>query len=324
MAKESDPAYRKLINKLEQQQCQRFKVKAAQLGPWAWGEPFCQEDPLNAPQLEALVQGIDIIQESVAFYSHMGIDVNPVLARSDMYEREGKNQHAFCTNIDRGNDIRTLNNVKPTLKWFETVLHEFGHAVYDMGLDRKLPWLLREHPHLCTTEAMALMAGRQAYRGATLGRFTKELPLVQQAEESLQRRQLIFSRWVLVMTYFEKSLYENPDQELNLLWSQLVERYQLVKFPKGRERRADWAAKYHIGLAPVYYYSYLLGEMLASSLEAWLTRETGSQDLSTPKAGALLNQKFFAPGNKMIWTQLVQQAVGRPFSPEDWIQQFVY
>ena len=106
----------------------------------------------------------------------MGVDVSPILAKSDMYERPGKNQHAFCIHLDRTGDVRTLNNVKASIKWLETVLHELGHAIYELGFDEKLPWLLREPPHMIPTEAMALIAGRQAYRYDALARLIGSSP----------------------------------------------------------------------------------------------------------------------------------------------------
>ena len=47
---------------------------------------------------------------------------------------------------------------------------------------------------------------------------------------------LVFARWVLVMTNFERSLYADPDADLDTLWWDLVERYQLVHRPDGRAR----------------------------------------------------------------------------------------
>ena len=80
---------------------------------------------------------------------------------------------------------------------------------------------------------------------------------MKKADESHRRRQLIFSRWVLVMTAFESELYRDPSQDLNKLWWDMVEKYQKIPAPKNRTKQNDWAAKYHIGLAPVYYFSYL-------------------------------------------------------------------
>ena len=39
------------------------------------------------------------------------------------------------------------------------MMHEFGHAVYDLGLDTDLPWLLRSPAHILSTEAIAILFG---------------------------------------------------------------------------------------------------------------------------------------------------------------------
>lgn len=326
LSKRSDAAYSEMLGGLEELLSKRFHVPKEELGAWAWSDPFCQEDPLGCQELDSLVSGVDIPHVNVEYYQRMGIDVRPILARSDMNERPGKNQHAFCISIDREGDVRTLNNVRETIKWLETVLHELGHAVYDIGYDKTLPWLLRDPPHMITTEAMALIAGRQAYRYDALckliGKSEKKEPLMRKADESLRRRQLIFSRWVLVMTYFESELYRDPKQDLNRLWWQTVEKYQKIRPPKGREGKNDWAAKYHIGLAPVYYFSYLLGEMFASAIEEALIKVAGSRDLDSEKAGHFLQQKLFKPGNSMSWSDLIRDMTGAPLSSDAWVQQF--
>lgn len=320
----SDKAYSQVLSEINERLSSRFSVAVSELGPWAWSEPFCQEDPLDSQELDQLVEGVDIAKASAQFYEKMGIDVHPILDRSDMYERPGKNQHAFCMNLDREGDVRTLNNVQSSIKWLETVLHELGHAIYELGFDQKLPWLLREPPHMIPTEAMALIAGRQAYRYEALAQLVgahKE-PLRKKAEESLRRRQLIFSRWVLVMTAFESELYRDPSQDLNRLWWTCVEKYQKITPPKNRQNQFDWATKYHIGLAPVYYFSYLLGEMFASSIQESLMKECGARDLNHPKAGAFLQRKLFNPGNRMSWSELVQHVTGKPLSADAWLKEF--
>jgi peptidyl-dipeptidase A len=326
LAKKSDAAYLKLVDEIEETQAKDFGVKRSALGPWAWSEPFGQEDPLNTQEIDELVSGVDISKAGLDFYRGMGIDVSPILTRSDMYERQGKNQHAFCINIDRKGDVRTLNNVKDSMKWLETVLHELGHAIYEMGFDSQLPWLLREPPHMIPTEAMALLAGRQAYRydslGPLIGAKRDQEALRKKADLSLCRRELIFSRWVLVMTAFESELYRNPTQDLNALWWNLVEKYQKIRIPKNRQGKWDWATKYHIGLAPVYYFSYLLGEMFASSIQESLKKETGSANLTSKKAGQFLNEKLFYPGNRMNWSELVAHVTGKPLNGDAWIREF--
>ncbi len=326
LGNQSDAAYAKVLAHLEEVQSRRFGVDKEELGPWAWSEPFGQEDPLDSKELDSLVHGIDIPAVSDAFYQRMGIDVGLVLKRSDLYERPGKNQHAFCINMDREQDIRTLDNITPTIKWLETMLHELGHAIYEMGFDPKLPWLLREPPHMITTEAMALLAGRQAYRHDSLKLLVspsaKMEPLLRAADESLKRRQLIFSRWVLVMTAFESELYRDPSQDLNALWWKLVEKHQKIRPPANRKGEMDWACKYHIGLAPVYYFSYLLGEMFASAIQESTAHLTGSENLTSPAVGKFLNEKLFRPGNRMPWSDLIVHVTGKPLTGDAWIREF--
>ena len=317
LSETSKKGYRGVLSQIEERQRQQFGTH--ELGPWAWGDPFCQEDPLDVHELDSLLEGVDILATCTRFYQKMGIDVGPILARSDLYERPGKNQHAFCTHIDRIGDVRTLCNIKPSIKWLETVLHELGHAIYEIGFDPALPWLLREPPHMIPTEAMALLAGRQAYRSESLFHLIgpQKEPLRKKADESLRRRQLIFSRWVLVMSAFERELYRNPDQDLNRFWWRCVEKYQNISPPPGREDECDWAAKYHIGLAPVYYFSYLLGELFASAIE-----ERFVQGLATPKAGEFLQKKLFFPGNRMSWGELVKHVTGSSLNSKAWVKEF--
>jgi peptidyl-dipeptidase A len=123
---------------------------------------------------------------------------------------------------------------------------------------------------------------------------------------------LLFARWVLVMTSFERSLYADPDGDLDGRWWELVRRYQLVTPPDGR-RAPDWAAKIHVACAPVYYHTYLYGQLVASQLGAALRREEGGL-VGREAAGRLLGERVFRPGASVRWDHLVEQATGEPLA----------
>jgi peptidyl-dipeptidase A len=123
---------------------------------------------------------------------------------------------------------------------------------------------------------------------------------------------LVFARWVLVMTNFERSLYADPDADLDTLWWDLVERHQLVQRPDGRSA-PDWAAKIHLAAAPVYYQNYLYGELFASQLDATLRARAGGL-VDRAAAGALLRDDVFATGASLRWDALVERATGEPLS----------
>jgi len=145
------------------------------------------------------------------------------MMNSDLYPRDGKNQHAYCIDIDRNGDVRVLCNISDTEQWMSTMLHEFGHAVYAIGHDAAgNPLFLREAAHSFTTEAVAMMFDRLS-RNTEWMKVMVDLPEEEAAAinedciRSLRLQQLVFSRWAQVMNRFEKEMYADPEQDLNSL-----------------------------------------------------------------------------------------------------------
>ena len=72
-----------------------------------------------------------------------------------------------------GHDVRVLANCEPGTRWLGTMVHELGHAVYDLAIDAELPWLLRSPAHTFTTEAIAMLHGRLVRDETFLERFAR-------------------------------------------------------------------------------------------------------------------------------------------------------
>lgn len=319
---------------LDESLAKSYKIKVDDLRPWHYHDPYFQEVPqVGDINVDKYYEGKDPVEIAKAFFASIGLPADDVLARSDLYEKQGKNPHAFCTDIDRAGDVRILANMKSNGYWMETILHELGHGVYDKALDPKLPFLLRTYPHLCVTEASAEYFGRlsqdPAWMKAALGLDDKELAKIAPViTESLRMKQLIFARWCQVMFNFERQLYKNPDQDLNALWWDTVERYQFVKRPE--ERNApDWATKIHIVTNPVYYHNYLLGELIASQLQHRIAAQVSGDSTGTAgiygntAVGAFLRDAVYAKGDVMPWNKLVEQATGESLTARYFAEQFV-
>jgi len=119
------------------------------------------------------------------------------------------------------------------------------------------------------------------------------------------------------MLRFEMQLYANPAQDLNKLWWDLVERYQMVKRPEGRDA-PDYASKVHLVSAPVYYHNYMMGQLFASQVHHAIAREalrgTSPHEavyVGKKEVGAFLTEKVFAPGRTLRWNELTRFATGR-------------
>src|SRR5262249_46513738 len=205
---------------IDAQLAKRSKLEARDLMPWHYHDPFFQETPsVFAADIDGPFKKADLIKICKDFYAGIGLPIDRVLAKSDLYEKPGKSPHAFCTDIDREGDVRVLANVVPNAYWAATMLHELGHSVYSTNTDNiphSLPYVLRLESHILTTEGVAMMFERLAKKGEFLYRMDlkiKDAAAYDETASKLLRYQLlVFSRWCQVMLRFEKGMYENPGE----------------------------------------------------------------------------------------------------------------
>ncbi|MDD2680407.1 MAG: M2 family metallopeptidase, partial [Candidatus Omnitrophica bacterium] len=117
--------------------------------------------------------------------------------------------------------------------------------------------------------------------------------------------------------------------DLNKLWWDLVEEYQMIKKPEGRDE-PDWASKIHIATEPAYYHNYMLGKMLASQLQYYISKniinsENPDEQSFTNKkdVGEFLKSSIFKQGARYRWDKLIKKALGEKLNPEYFAKQFI-
>jgi peptidyl-dipeptidase A len=316
-------SFRAMKADLDRHLARRFKLAQRQLRPWHYADPFFQETPeVFAPPADPYYVDHDVVELAAESYRQLGFgNIDAILARSDLYPREGKNQHAYAVDIDREGDVRTFLNVEPNARWMGVLLHELGHTIYQDGIDRaELPYDLRDDPHGFLNEGFAMFC-EQPITNPTWLRETLGLPaseadslaprLAAQEAASL----LAFVRWCLTIVQFERHFYADPEQDLNRLWWDLEERFQGVPRPEGRDA-PDWASKIHVATAPVYYQKYLLGRLFSAQLKRKMDTDLGSWWQGRPESGAYIRRELFMPGARYPWSELVERVTGAPLGVE--------
>lgn len=324
----SDGPWSRVKAGLDAKLAERFGIAVEDLRPWHYQDPFFQEAPPSEADLDRFYDGKDLEQIAKAFFGEMDLPADEILAKSDLYERPGKNQHAFCTDIDHEGDVRTMCNLRPKAASMGTLCHELGHGVYAKGYDFSLPWMLRRAAHGLMTEAVAILMEYFPRKGAWLERYAGADSVHATAAEALSAREqavadLTIVRWFLVMCHFERALYANPNQDVDTLWWDMVERFQKVNRPDNRHA-PDWCAKIHLALWPAYYHLYPLGGCVASQLRNVMRNRfpKAEQGLGDDSFGCFLSTEIFRHGAVLPWEDLLEKATGERLTTKYWAEEW--
>ncbi len=335
LEKNTDEKFAEIKRKIDKDLSQRYKINEDELMIWHYQQRFFQEaPPIYLLNFDKFYESSNLVEITKNYYKSIGLEIDDLIEKSDLFEKPGKNQHAFCISIDRSKDVRVLCNVKSNVDWMGTLLHEYGHAVYDKNIDSKLPFVLRDAAHIFVTEAIAQLFGKLAVHPIWIKEIFNltedEIDEIKNAAiQFTKMNQIIFARWVFVMYRFEKALYENPEQDLNSLWWELHNNYLSVNKPEKRNK-PDWATKIHIATSPVYYHNYLLGEVFSSQLNNYIHKNIlGTNDLwndvliNKKEIGEYLIQNLFRYGSSLHWKDVIKIATGEELNTKYYLMQYL-
>ncbi len=328
--------YMQLKDEIDEYLAKKYNVEPDNLMPWHYQNRFFQKAPLiyniDYNTFYKKAKPVEVVKK---YFKGIGLDIDDVLDNSDLYPKERKSQLAYTTDIDRKGTVRILANVDNSLNSMNTLLYESGFAAYLKYIDKDLPFVLHKPPQFAANDAVAtLFSGFSTNIGwieKIIGiKGNKIEELKEQGLKQLRLEKFVFARWAQVMYRFEQELYNDPDQDLNTLWWNLVEQYQLVNRPPNRDQ-PDWATKTHIITMPCSYHNYMLGELIASQIHFHIIREVlqyeGSscdlQCIDNPDIGKYMIEKLFSPGAKYNLNQWLKNATGEELSADFFTNQYI-
>ena len=304
-----------------------YSVPVGQLMPWHYQNRFFQKAPyVYNVNLNKYYKDIDQLKVATNFFKGIGLDLVPILNKSDLFDKPGKIQTARSYDIDRNGDVRIVMNLSEDENSMNTLLYEAGFSLYLENISKELPFLLREPSNFCTNDAVAVMFSQfssdPAWLKEVVGISSEEKELIcNQNSKYIVLSKLVFSRWAQVMYHFEKEMYNNPDQDLNTLWWGMVEKYQKINKPKDWNN-PDWAAKNHLITMPCTYHNYILGELFAAQLKFYIQDKITKHDkcevkcINNKEVGEFLIDKVFRPGKTLNWEELIKYATGEELDPD--------
>lgn len=265
-----------------------------------------------------ILEAHSIEEISKKAYCGMGYDVDRMISERnltlDLYPRKGKNTHGFCFGITPGLDSRILANLRNDSLSLETLNHEMGHCVYDLGISRDLTVVDRAPSSSAFTEAIAMMTGDLAKKENILKDIVPEKLLIP-FKKSLSKDEANFISKSLLIIDFERELYKNPNQKPAELWANLRLKYRNQNHAPNNE----WATIPHYLSHPAYYQNYFRASLMKAQIYNHLHKILGNITENS-KTAQYLKEHIFSKGASVEEYDLIKQLTGKEFSAKDYIQ----
>lgn len=242
-------------------------------------------------------------------YSGMGYDIDNMPIVLDLFPRKNKNTHGFCFDIQAGKDARILANLTDDTNSIDTLFHELGHCVYCLGINENLPYFDRtQTPAL--TEAIAMMMGDLQQKEDILKDIVTD-EILKKFKDYHKVSEAKFINNSMLIIDFEKSMYENPEQDLPTLWHDLR-----VKYIGANETEPidnAWATIPHYLSHPAYYQNYFRADIMKAQMYKSLTIKLG-KITQNKLTSTYLKDNLFKFGMSVEENALIEHFTGEKLS----------
>lgn len=260
-----------------------------------------------------------LLNTAKEIYKDMGWDIEKLPITLDLFPKKNKNSHGFCFGIDTNKDVRILANLKNDTDSIETLCHELGHSVYNLGISEYLTYIDKSPASSAMTEAVAEMM-QDVYIKEDVLKDKLNIPesLSEELKDYSTKTKADFVQKSAIYFNFEKSLYEDPDQDLAKLWYSLKKKHLKTNPPK--EMHNEWCNVPHFLSHPAYYQNYLRADIMAAQIYDAATKKLGPLTKNPQTASYL--QKLFKTGAKYSEDETLKRFTGSELNVEAYKKKF--
>jgi hypothetical protein len=202
----------------------------------------------------------------------------------------------LCFAVRVPDDIRILLNLKDGMGDFQTLYHEFGHAVHHKSA-RCESFALKSGDPGFFDEAMADTWALLVNRASWLRAFTAMADgEISRLEEAAEKAFAVRTRRFMAQQSFEIDAYRDPDGDLDAALNRHAERFLGYRYADA----GRWAEVYFPLLYPMYSKNYMLARVIQRAVHRYLGGLFGEL-LGEPKVFDFLVEKFYADGALDDW-----------------------
>lgn len=278
-------------------------------------EASSQATPLDEKGINEVLINQDIVSISKTMYKNMGYDIDKLEKEGkitlDLFARKGKNTHGFCFGVEAGKDSRILANLINNVTSLDTLNHELGHCVYDLGISTELPFLDRRASSPAVTEAVAMMMGDIIKTENVLDKIVPD-ELLERFKMTHKEDEASFVAKSLLIIDFEREIYTNPEQNPAELWNNLNKKY----LNRENELDNEWVSIPHYLSHPAYYQNYFRANLMKVQIYNYLKSVLGNITENN-KSAEFMDKNIFELGASVEEYDLIKQLTGEEFSAKE-------
>lgn len=302
-----------------------------------WNSGYFQTGDLTA-MTDPYFRFEEALENWGRLFAAMGIRYSGATLRLDLVDRSGKYENGFMhgpmpTWVDNGTfhpaRINFTANAVPGQmgsgkRALQTLLHEGGHAAHFSNVRMPAPCFSQEFAptSVAFAETQSMFLDSVMGDADWLTRYAKNaagqsmpLELIDTMLEKEHRVRAYRLRSMLVVSYFEKALYEMGEEELtpeNILRVARDIESRLL-FQPASTRPVLSIPHLLSGESSAYYHGYTLAQMGVYQTRDYFLRNDGFI-IDNPKVGPELAEKFWRPGNSKNFLEFIESLTGEPFS----------
>ncbi|MCH9024240.1 MAG: hypothetical protein IH931_02820 [candidate division Zixibacteria bacterium] len=198
------------------------------------------------------------------------------------------------------------------------LLKTTGQALYSVHIaedKRVYNFMAQKTWQMAMSEIMVLLAIDSLW----LNDFANmPVGFIRQYRKARYEQELIEVRMLLLNLHFEYEAYLNPDQDLNRLYWDILQKYT------GLPRHEDitvWASNRKFLNSPLNSMNQLLAKIIAAQSVNYMNDYLG-QPVDDLRTSAFLIQNYYRFGSRYSWTELLERGTGEKLNPEHLVSHF--